>query len=131
MNRLAHQLYEVCDQTWPAARRFEAGNWTFRDGQGGGKRVSAATARGEVNLNDIAHGEVVMRGMGQHPLFMIRDGDDALDALLESAGYKVIDPVTLYTLPIAQLMDAVVVSNFRFAGHGCSRCRSRGSLRSM
>lgn len=102
------QLYEVCDQTWPAERRFDAGNWILRGGQGGGKRVSAATARGAVNIDDVRAAEVAMRDMDQQPLFMIRQGDDTLDKLLDSEGYKLIDPVTLYTLPITQLTDVPI-----------------------
>lgn len=37
------QLYETIDHTWPAARIWTETGWTLRDGQGGGKRVSAAT----------------------------------------------------------------------------------------
>ncbi len=37
------RLFEVVDHTWPAARRWTENGWTLRDGQGGGKRVSAAT----------------------------------------------------------------------------------------
>lgn len=46
-----------------------------------------------------------MREMGQTPLFMIREGDDALDAMLDARGYELIDKVVLYALPIAQLTD--------------------------
>lgn len=102
------QLYEVCDQTWPAARRFEAGNWTLREGRGGGKRVSAATARGPVGEADVTHAEAAMREIDQQPLFMIRQGDEALDALLETRGYTVIDPVILHTLPIGRLTDVPI-----------------------
>ena len=115
MSITAHHLFEVCDQTWPAARRFEDGNWALREGQGGGKRVSAATALGPVGLQDIPYAETAMRAMEQQPLFMIRDGDEALDALLETAGYTVIDPVTLYTLPIERLTNIAIPPVTAFA----------------
>ena len=108
MTANAPQLFETCDHTWPAARRFTVGNWTLREGQGGGKRVSAATALGPVDSDDILQAETAMRAMGQQPLFMIRQGDDVLDALLETQGYAIIDPVILYTLPIAQLTDVPI-----------------------
>lgn len=101
----AARLYEVCDQTWPAARRWTQGRWTLRDGQGGGKRVSAATANGPVTVADIAEAEAAMAQIGQQPLFMIREGETALDALLAEHGYAVIDPVVMYTRPIDALMD--------------------------
>jgi len=72
------RLYQVIDHTWPAARLWTEGGWTLRDGQGGGKRVSAATIAAPEA--DIAQAETSMRAMGQRPLFMIRSGDDPLDA---------------------------------------------------
>lgn len=104
----AHQLYEVCDQTWPAARRWDHGVWTLRDGQGGGKRVSAATANKTVADADIDVAETVMGDMDQPSLFMIREGDDALDTMLDQRGYRIIDPVILYTLPIEKLTDVPI-----------------------
>jgi GNAT superfamily N-acetyltransferase len=77
----------------------------LRDGAGGGKRVSAATALGDVRDSDIPRAEDAMRGMGQQPLFMIREGDGALDALLAARGYDLIDEVQLYVAPVEALMD--------------------------
>jgi GNAT superfamily N-acetyltransferase len=97
------RLYEVIDQTWPPARRWTENGWTLRDGQGGGKRVSAASiADPEADITQAAD---AMRAMGQKPLFMLRHGDDALDQALEARGYQVIDPVNLYVLPIEKLTD--------------------------
>jgi GNAT superfamily N-acetyltransferase len=98
-------LYDVCEGTWSPARSWADGPWTLRDGAGGGKRVSAATAIGDVTESDIPSAEEAMRGMGQQPLFMIREGDDALDALLAARGYDLIDEVQLYVAPVAALMD--------------------------
>ena len=75
----AASLYDVSEGTWPPARSWVQGPWTLRDGAGGGKRVSAATALGNVTDGDIAQAEAEMRGIGQHPLFMIREGEGVLD----------------------------------------------------
>lgn len=75
---------------------------------GGGKRVSAATARAPVVEADIVVAEGAMREIGQRPLFMIREGEDALDALLDERGYALIDEVVLYTAPIDLLTDRPV-----------------------
>ena len=101
----AAALYEVSDATWPAARKWDDGPWTLRDGAGGGKRASAATARGDVTDQDIPKAEAAMKAMGQRSLFMIREGDDALDAMLAARGYDLIDEVALYTAPIGMLTD--------------------------
>lgn len=108
MTTSAQKLYDVCDATWPAACMQTVGAWTIRDGQGGGKRVSAATANMAVNTNDIAQAETAMRDIGQDPLFMIRDGDDALDGQLEERGYAAVDPVVMYTIPVEKLTDVAI-----------------------
>lgn len=96
-------LYHAIEATWPPASTTTVGPWTIRDGQGGGKRVSAATADGPVSADDLPQAEAAMRALNQPPLFLIRAGDEALDALLDRAGYKVIDPVQIRTAPVEQL----------------------------
>jgi hypothetical protein len=99
----AQSLYAVTEATWPPARTWQEGPWTFRDGAGGGKRVSAVTANGPVTADDLPQAEVAMRATDQTPLFMIREGEGALDALLAENGYSIIDPVNLYVGPVAPL----------------------------
>lgn len=101
-------LYRVLDATWPAAEFTRVGPWTIRDGQGGGQRVSAATAAGEVTDADIPQAEVAMQKLGQSSLFMIRPGDEALDMALAARGYRINDPVVLYCAPIPALTDKPV-----------------------
>ena len=98
-------LFDVIDGTWPAASVSRRGPWTLREGQGGGSRVSAASAHDLVGPDDPALAATAMREMGQKPLFMIRPGDEALDALLESQGYAIVDPVVIYTCPVNRLTD--------------------------
>ena len=100
------KLYDVIDQTWPPAKKWTEAGWTLRDGQGGGKRVSAATIAAPDA--DIAQAETTMRAMNQRPLFMIRKGDHLLDTALEARGYGIIDPVNLFVLPIEQLTDVPI-----------------------
>ena len=98
-------LAEVMEKTWPPARAFAAGPWCIRDGQGGGKRVSAATAGPEWSDEAIPDAEAAMMSLGQVPLFLIRQGDDHLDQALQSRGYRVVDPVVAYIAPTAALAD--------------------------
>lgn len=100
-------FYEVIDATWPAAARSKINTVTIRDGQGGGKRASAATVDGELDLADLERAEQAMADLDQDALFMIRQGDEALDVLLENQGYKVVDPVTIYAI------DAEVIATQR------------------
>lgn len=92
-------LYAVVEATWPPASTHICGPFTLREGAGGGKRVSAATARTPARAEERTVAEDAMRAMGQAPLFMIRAGDDALDANLNEADYAIIDPVNIYTAP--------------------------------
>jgi len=93
----AATVQAAVEATWPPARYWTDGPFTLRDGAGGGKRVSATTATGPVTAPQIARVD--------SPLFCIRQGEDALDTLLEQAGYRIIDPVTLYAIPVADLID--------------------------
>ena len=94
------QIYDVVDGTWPAASYQQLGPWLIREGAGGGQRVSAATATQPITAEDIPQAEAAMQALGQPKLFMIREGDDALDALLGAQGYVVHDPVKAYACPI-------------------------------
>lgn len=101
-------LFDAMDGTWPAAAKTMIGPFMIRDGQGGGKRVSAATAQGPAARADIMAAEDAMRARAQSPLFMIRDTDAALDAALAARGYQIIDPTNGYAAPTAMLTDMAV-----------------------
>jgi GNAT superfamily N-acetyltransferase len=101
-------LYAVTEATWPPASAVLAGPWTLREGAGGGKRVSAATAEDVWREDDLTAAEAAMRMLGQDPLFMIREGEDALDAALNERGYDIIDPVNLWVCPVEALTDVAV-----------------------
>ncbi|MGJ8603410.1 MAG: GNAT family N-acetyltransferase [Marivita sp.] len=108
-------LYAVTEATWPPADRTPAGPWMLRNGARGGKRVSAATAQGDWTDDDLAAAETAMRMLGQDALFMIREGEDALDSALEARGYEIIDPVNLWACPVDQLTDRPVPRVTAFA----------------
>ena len=97
------RLYSAANATWPAlsVRRHEG--WDIRDGNGGGKRASAATLVQE-SLADIVVAEQAMLDLGQASLFMIRQNDTKLDIALEALKYKVINPTTLYACENALLV---------------------------
>lgn len=99
----AKKLYAVIDGTWPASARQAVGPWVVRLDRSGSSRVSAATAEREVTEDDIAQAADAMRHAGQTPLFMIREGDDALDAMLAVRGYAIKDPVNMYAAPAAKI----------------------------
>lgn len=97
------RLYAAIDGTWPAARMIDAGPWKLREGSGGGKRVSCATAERDWTSDDLPAAEKAMEMLGQTPLFMIRAGEDRLDGALRGAGFEQIDPVNLWLSPVAPL----------------------------
>lgn len=99
----ARRLYAVTEATWPAARRWPLGPWMIREGRGGGQRVSATTLESDFAPAKIADAERAMADLGQPDLFMIRAGEEALDAELATRGYRIKDPVVQYAAPVAEL----------------------------
>lgn len=89
---------EALDATWAPLVTQDLGPFRLRRGPGG-KRVSAASREGEFTPSDIASAEAQMQAWGQEPLFVIWQGDEALDAALAARGYSIIDPVLAYEGP--------------------------------
>ena len=98
-------LMAMMEATWPAARTSRVGPWAIREGQGGGKRVSAATADGLWSADEIPAAEAAMAALDQPNLFLIRDRDrdSVLDAALHQRGYRIVDPVVAYAAQIKGL----------------------------
>jgi GNAT superfamily N-acetyltransferase len=93
------RLFSVMAATWPPARQWPLGPFALRDGAGGGKRVSAASAMDAWTLPDLNRAEAAMA----EPLFLIGPQDMALDDELAARGYRVVDPVLAYAAPVAAL----------------------------
>ncbi len=109
------QLLATLDATWPPARLIVAGPWVLREGQGGGQRVSAATAESETSEADIGLAEKGMWDLRQRPLFMIREKETRLDTWLDRRGYEVVDPVVIYaakTEAIAATQGKTVIATW-------------------
>lgn len=98
-------LFDLLETTWPPAARHRAGPWLIRDGQGGGKRVSAATAAAEWRDEEIALAEAGMARLHQPALFMIREEDVLLDQALQARGYRIVDPVVAYAASAERLSN--------------------------
>jgi GNAT superfamily N-acetyltransferase len=106
-------MFAAIDATWPAHRIWQSDGWTFREGRGGGKRVSSTTLAASLGAVDVAVASQTMRDMGQSDLFMIRPQDAALDHTLNTLGFEVLDPVVLLraqidTLPMHPPVHAAV-----------------------
>lgn len=93
----------LIDGTWPAAAYHSRGPWMIREGRGAGSRVSAATAKAPDALDKIELAETAMRELDQTPIFMVREGEEALDSALAGRGYRIKDPVTFYHAPVGVL----------------------------
>lgn len=92
------RLAEVMEATWPPARVWREGGFLYRDGAGGGKRVSAAS-----RVGDWTEAELATLERQPSPLVLIRADDQALDGALAARGWAVVDPVVAYAAPVADL----------------------------
>jgi GNAT superfamily N-acetyltransferase len=101
------QLIRAMEATWPPAATRTLGPVMLRIGQGGGKRVSAASLAGPWTTADLDAAEAAMRDLGQEPLFQLRPAETALDAELARRGYDLVDPVLGYGAPAASLARPV------------------------
>ncbi len=93
------RLLRAMDATWAPAEMIALGPWVLRRGLDGGKRVSAATTDKAVSGTEIVDAEAAMQAMGQQPIFMLRNGNGDLDAALDALGYRVVDPVLIFSAP--------------------------------
>lgn len=93
-------LWDALEASWPAASQASLGPFTWRDGAGGGSRVSAATLRGHANSAALDRIERKFSIEGRDPLFQVRPGDEAFDALLATRGYQVVDSTICLTAPL-------------------------------
>lgn len=96
-------IFAALEATWPAAAKRQAGGWTVRQGQGGGKRVSCATAEDDAAAAQIDLAEASFAEFDQPALFCIRGDQHPLDRALDARGYQVADPVILFAAPVADL----------------------------
>lgn len=93
---MERDYFAVLGATWPGVEERRDG-WVLRRAEGAGSRVSAATR--DTAGADPGAAEAAMREMGQRPLFMIRPGEDDLDATLEAVGYGREDDSALLVAP--------------------------------
>jgi GNAT superfamily N-acetyltransferase len=97
------RLTAAMEATWPAAATTRLGPWLLRDGQGGGKRVSATSLLGDFDKAALTMVEVVMRDRSGSALFTLGPADAVLDAALAELGYKTVDPVVIYAARLTDL----------------------------
>ncbi len=98
-----HTLYDVLNRTWPAAKHIPQDCWCLRFGKGGGKRVCAATLEGIFDSQSIDAAAQNMHDFGQPSLFMVRNGENELDAALKIYGYEISDPCNIYAASVEKL----------------------------
>lgn len=105
------------EATWPpAAISTElVGGFRLRDGAGGGQRVSAATAEAAPSESGIEQAEAAMASCGQPPLFRVRPGEEALDALLAARGYGRRDETVILDGPLAPIAEQALPLGTAFA----------------
>lgn len=97
-------LIQAMEATWPSAGQRRLGPVTLRQGQGGGKRVSAASVTGPWTGADLDRAAAAFRAQGEAPLFQVLPQQPALDAALQARGYALVDPVLFRAAPVPSLL---------------------------
>ncbi len=87
--------FETLEATWAPVRSFQTGKFTFREGHGGGKRVSASSSEQVFSTAELAEAEAQMVGLGQPNLFSVRHDQTEIDTVLAENGYEIVDPTVL------------------------------------
>ncbi|MDD8024199.1 MAG: GNAT family N-acetyltransferase [Paracoccaceae bacterium] len=100
-------IFEVIDTTWPAFSTRLAGGFLVREGRGAGSRVSCASLEVPLDEADLDIAITAHRALDQQPKFMLRPGEDALDAELAARGFEVFDPVVIYDAAVPDLLGTV------------------------
>lgn len=103
---------QAMEATWPPFATQICGPWRIRQGAGGGKRVSAASAETTWQTPDLPQAETAMQSLGQDLLFVIWPWDAALDQSLQARGYRVIDPVLAYAAPLTAFAPPAPLASF-------------------
>ncbi len=108
------RLFDALEATWPAKRVFTERGFTFREGAGGGSRVSAASweGAGAPRYRDLDFAQTRMKAMAQPRLFIIRQSQETFDAALAARGYRIKDPVWFYALDLRSLTVAAAAECF-------------------
>ncbi len=97
-------VIDTLEATWPPADVIDLPPFRLRRGEGGGKRVSAASLHGPKPAN-ITAAEDEMRRLGQTPTFRLTPGEEDFDATLEDRGYHVVDPTLLMAMPCSNFIS--------------------------
>jgi len=102
-------LAPVIAVTWPPERLQPCGPFLIAQSTGGGSRVRAARLTeaahdgSDVTTAQIAEADAAMAALDQPRLFMVLDGQTALDAQLAAMGYTVKDQTLALSIATAQI----------------------------
>lgn len=96
------QLFDALVATWPPASTTACGPFELRDGQGGGKRVSATALTGTFDATALSKAETQM---GAHRLFHVRSDQPELAQALDARGYQIVDETILYACGIDTIAE--------------------------
>lgn len=103
-------LVPVIAATWPAAATHAVGPFAVPQGAGGGQRVSAARLA-DPSATDATEAEIdaalaALAELGQPPLFMLLEHQQALDARLAARGFAQRDATLALSIPCARIAAA-------------------------
>ena len=98
-------MFAALEATWPPLSEITVADWRIRHGDGGGKRVSAATALSAAACGTIDRACRVMRADARKPIFRLSPEQVVLDDLLAQRGFSLVDPSVMLAAPAKDLVD--------------------------
>ncbi|MEM6677140.1 MAG: GNAT family N-acetyltransferase [Pseudomonadota bacterium] len=98
------------DATWPAERVAWLGGWKLRFTDGAGSRAASIWATGAPGMaleTALDEAEAAYHASGLPPRAQLWPGDEALDALLETRGYRLYDRSLLMVRRLSEPLSAL------------------------
>lgn len=98
-----NDLFKALEETWPPALVTQKGKYRVFSGEGGGKRVSATRVFEDLQEDETAEFEELLKNDADSQLFQLTPDQVIADKILQDRGYQIVDPTVLMSSSINDL----------------------------